>query len=154
MKRVMVGAITMALVLCGVAAAAQQNGNSAGAKLQTDLRRAVMNGKLTDAQKGTLQQAGETMREAAQAKQSGGSVDRDAVKKAMADIKQIADSGAFQPEDAQAVKADLAEMQDAFEKGKRARRPLADLLHRQGQGLLSNLLSSKLPILNVMAGTR
>ena len=86
------------------------------------------------------------MREAAQAQQNGGTVDRDAMKKAMSDIKQIADSGAFQPEDAQAVKADLAAMQGAVDKEKRTRRPLADLLHQQGQQLLSNFLSSKLHI--------
>src|SRR5262249_27697913 len=127
-------------------AAAQQSDNSPGAKLRTDLRKAVMNGNLTDAQKNTLQQAGATMREAAQARQNGGTVDRDAMKKAISDIKQIADSGAFQPEDAQAVKADLAAMQGAVDKEKRTRRPLADLLHRQGQRLLSNFLSSKLHI--------
>ena len=146
MRRILCGAIAVAIALCAAVVAAQQNGNGPGAKLREDLRKAVMNGNLTDSQKTTLQQAGAAMREAAQAKQNGGSVDRDAVKKAMSDIKQVADSGAFQPEDARAVKADLAAMQNAFDKGKRTRRPLADLLHRQGQGLLSNFLSSKLGI--------
>jgi len=146
MRRILCGAIAVSMALCAAATTAQQNGNGSGAKLREDLRKAVMNGNLTDPQKSTLQQAGAAMREAAQAKQNGGSVDRDAVKKTMSDIKQIADSGAFQPEDAQAVKADLAAMQGAMDKGKRTRRPLADLLHRPGQGLLSNFLSSKLRI--------
>ena len=146
MRRVLFGMVATAMVLGAAMAGAQENGNGPGAKLRTDLRKAVMNGNLTDAQKNSLQQAGAAMREAAKAKQNGSSVDRDAVKKAMSDIKQIADSGAFQPGDAQAVKADLAAMQDAFDKGKRTGRPLADLLHRQGQGLISNLLCSKLHI--------
>lgn len=77
------------------------------ARLRADLATAVKNGKLTDAQKKTLEGAGAKLREAGEARQRGGKVDRGAVKKALGEIRKVAGSGAFQPVDAAAVKADL-----------------------------------------------
>jgi len=121
MKQIILGMI-LAMLWSAGPLAAQQNDNTAsapapsgpGAKLRTDLAKAVQNGNLTDAQKKTLQDAGTKLREAAQARQNGEKPDLSSVKKALGDIKKLADSGAFQPDDAAAVKADL----DAMKQGR------------------------------------
>lgn len=118
MKQIILGAMLAILWIAGPMAA-QQNGNSTnasapsgpGAKLRTDLAKAVQNGHMTDEQKKTLQDAGAKLREAAQARQNGDKPDLSSVKKALGDIKKVAESGAFQPDDAAAVKADLEAMQ-------------------------------------------
>ena len=102
-------------------------------KLRADLIKGVENGHLSDAQKTTMQNAGAVLRKVAQARQSGGSVDRSAVKKALSDIKGIVNSDAFEPEDQAAVKADLEALK---EKAKEA---------RQGQGRRRGRLSNYLP---------
>lgn len=89
------------------------------AKLRADLTRALKNATLSESQKKTLQDAGTRLREAAQARQEGGKVDRKSVKKALDQIRKVAESGAFQPDDAAAVKADLDAMREA---GGRSRR--------------------------------
>lgn len=91
-------------------------------KLRADLKKAIERANLTPAQQETLDAATSTLRNAATARQSGERVDRDKVKKAFADIKKVAESGAFQPEDVQAVKADMEAMKQAFQqKGGRRR---------------------------------
>jgi hypothetical protein len=105
--------------------------NGPGAKLRADLKKAVQNGHLTDEQKSSMQSAGAALRQAAEARQSGQKVDRNAVKKAFSDIKKVADSDAFQPEDKQAVKADLEAMK---EKGKEARGGRRRGIFRQALG--------------------
>jgi hypothetical protein len=79
----------------------------AGARLQQDLAKAVRNATLTDDQKKTLQDGGSRLREAREAKQNGEKVDRGSVKKALGEIRQVTESGAFKSEDEAAVKADL-----------------------------------------------
>lgn len=101
---------------------AEPSTNGPGAKLRADLVKAVQNGHLTDDQKKSMQSAGAALREAAQARQSGEKVDRAAVKKAFSDIKKITDSDAFQPEDKQAVKADLEAMKEKAKESRGGRR--------------------------------
>ena len=96
--------------------------DSPAAKLRTDLTKAVQNGHLTDAQKSSMQSAAASLREAAQARQNGEKIDRDAVKKAFSDIKNVANSDAFQPEDKAAVKADLEAMKEKAKEARGGRR--------------------------------
>lgn len=84
-----------------------------GAKLREDLIRAVKNANLTAEQRDTLLAARTRLRQAAEAKQNGLPVDRDSVRISLSDIDNIAKSGAFQPDDAKAVRADLKAMQQA-----------------------------------------
>jgi len=93
-----------------------------GAKLRADLIKAVQNGHLTDEQKSSMQNAGAALREAAKSKRNGEKVDRDAVKKAFSDIKKIVNSDAFQPEDQQAVKADMEAVKEKVKEAGGGRR--------------------------------
>jgi hypothetical protein len=89
------------------------------AKLRQDLATAVRNGTLNDDQNEMLKDAGSRLREAREAKQNGDQVDRDSVKKAFAEIREVTQSGAFKPEDEAAVKADLDALQNAHQGRKR-----------------------------------
>lgn len=82
-------------------------------KLRSDLATAVKNANLTGDQKKTLQDAGDRLRAAGEARQSGGKIDRGSVKKAFSEIRKVAESGAFQPEDSAAVKADLDALRES-----------------------------------------
>jgi hypothetical protein len=115
--RKLVRAAIVAL-LCSIALPAAA-GDGPLTKLREDLAIAIRNANLTDSQKRTLDDATSRLREAAQSKQSGGKVDRKSVKKALSDIRKIAESGAFQPSDLAAIKADLDTLRDA---GGRSRR--------------------------------
>jgi pantothenate synthetase len=88
---------------------------TAGARLRQDLAKAVRNATLSDDQKKTLQDAGSRLREAREARQNGEKVDRGSVKKALDEIRQVTESGAFTPEDEAAVKADLDALRGSHE---------------------------------------
>jgi len=128
--RQMIWSAVVALLCAAGPVAAQQNGPDSGAsqpsgpaaKLRTDLAQAVQNANLNDDQKKMLQDAGEKLRKARQARENGEKPDRGSVKKALDEIKKVSDSGAFQPDDAAAVKADLEAMQQ--NRGGRGRRRL------------------------------
>jgi len=134
MKLKLVAAVAVLLWLSSIAggqsSSPESENNGPAAKLRADLIKAVQNGHLTDAQKTSMQNAGTTLREAARARQNGEKVDRDAVKKAFSDIKKVVDSNAFQPEDKQAVKADLEAMKEKAReaRGGRRRGPLRQIL--------------------------
>ena len=89
--------------------------NGPAAKLRQDLATAVRSAKLSDDQKKTLEDAGSRLREAREARQNGEKVDRGSVKKALAEIRKVAESGAFKPEDEAAVKADLDALRGSHE---------------------------------------
>ena len=110
------------LTFFAVALVAQSQDNSGpAAKLRADLSTAVKNANLTDAQKETLQDAASRLRAAAEARKNGDKVDRGSVKKALSEIEKVAKSGAFRPEDAAAVKADLEAIQEARGRSRRGR---------------------------------
>lgn len=125
-----------AVVLCLSCVAGAQDGSSEpakdgpGAKLRADLIKAVQNGHLTDEQKTSMQNAAAALREAGKARQSGQKVDRDAVKKAFSEIKKVVNSDAFQPQDKQAVQADLEAVKEKVKesRGGRRRGPLRQIL--------------------------
>jgi pantothenate synthetase len=81
------------------------------AKVRQDLATAVRNATLSDDQKRALEDAGSRLRAAREARQSGDKVDRKSLKKALDEIRQVSESGAFKPEDQAAVKADLDALQ-------------------------------------------
>lgn len=85
------------------------------AKLRQDLATAVQNATLSDDQKKTLKDAGSRLRAAREARQSGETIDRGSVKKALAEIRRVSESGAFKPEDGAAVKADLDALRSPHE---------------------------------------
>jgi type II secretory pathway component PulJ len=129
MKRAVVGLIVVLFfAIASIAVARADSGASATsadspmAKLRVDLRKAVENGRLSDAQQETMRNVAATLRQAAEARQQGQKVDRGAVKKAFSDIKDITNSDAFQPEDKQAVKADLEAVKEHAKEARAQRR--------------------------------
>lgn len=135
MNKIVFVVFAILLGLSASIAVAQDNSseparNGPAAKLRADLTKAVQNGHLTDAQKSTMQSAAASLREAAQARQNGEKVDRDAVKKAFSDIKNVVNSDAFQPDDKEAVKADLEAMKEKAKeaRGGRHRGPFRQIL--------------------------
>jgi hypothetical protein len=126
MNRIGFALFAVLLSLSGIAGAqdssAEPAQNGPGAKLRADLKKAVQNGHLTDEQKSSMQNAGATLRRAAEARQNGQKVDREAVKKAFSDIKKVTDSDAFQPEDKLAVKADLEAVKEKAKEGRGGKR--------------------------------
>jgi uncharacterized protein YaaN involved in tellurite resistance len=119
MKRLIVFVIAAMLVSVTAHAGAQRgSGVKADPKLTEKLREhltvAIANATLSEDQERMLRAAGETLRTASEAKQAGGSVDRDGVKQAFADIKTVLESDAFRPEDAKQVKADMEAVQKAM----------------------------------------
>ncbi len=128
MKRVIFGRIAILLLAVNSIAIAQDAASDATkngpmTKLRADLTRAVQNGHLTDTQKNIMQHATTTLRQAAQDRQNGEKVDRDAVKKALSDIKEIINSDAFLPEDKEVVKADLEALKEKVRESREGRRP-------------------------------
>lgn len=69
-----------------------------------------------------MQNAATRLRQAAEARQNGRKVDRDTVKKALTDIKGVIDSGAFRPEDQEAVNADLEALKEKIHSARGRRR--------------------------------
>lgn len=122
MKQHMYGLAAALILSVGLLGAPQDTpatGSGPMAKLRTDLATAVKNANLNDSQKKTLQDAGARLKAAGQARQDGNKVDRGSVKKALEEIRKVAESGAFQPDDAAAVKADLDALKQASGRSRR-----------------------------------
>jgi hypothetical protein len=126
MKKLIYSLIVSGLFAAALVAGPQNQEQSAppasgpAAKLRQDLTKAVRNATLRDDQKKMLEDAGSRLREAGEARRSGEKVDRGSVKIALGEIRKVTESGAFEPEDEAAVKADLDNLREAH-KGPRRR---------------------------------
>jgi hypothetical protein len=81
------------------------------AKLMNDLQQAAPRAKLNDDQNDKLQSDIAALKDAQQAKRQGQSVDQDKVQAALNDLRQIADSGAFQDADQKLLDQDFTAIQ-------------------------------------------
>lgn len=77
------------------------------AQLADDLQTATAHSHLSDKQRARLQSDGAVLQSAREASEQGRAVNRQQVTAAVRDIRSIAESGAFSPEDQQALRADI-----------------------------------------------
>lgn len=77
------------------------------AQLADDLQTATAHAHLNDEQKARVQSDSAVLESARQASEQGRTVNRQQVGSAVRDIRNLAESGAFSPQDQQALRADI-----------------------------------------------
>lgn len=81
-------------------------------RISEDLQQGISRATLTDSQKSELNADLDTLKQAREARQSGESVDRGQVRKALKSIQKYVNSGVFQAEDQKALQQDFESLRN------------------------------------------